>query len=122
QALLAELPAAELRARTAWAIGRVPGVVGVNNHMGSRLTADAAAMRVVMDEIARHGLAFVDSRTTSRTVAEAVALERGIPAAGRDVFLDNDRDEAAITRQLDLALRIARKAGTAIAIGHPYPE
>jgi polysaccharide deacetylase 2 family uncharacterized protein YibQ len=122
RALLAGLPAAELRARTAWAIGRVPGATGVNNHMGSRLTADPAAMRVVMDEIARHGLVFVDSRTTARSVAEAVALEQGLPAAGRDVFLDNERTEAAIRRQLDQAERIARRAGTAIAIGHPYPE
>jgi hypothetical protein len=120
-ALVTGLAEAELRARTRWAIGRVPAATGVNNHMGSRLTADAAAMAPVMDEIARAGLVFLDSRTSPRSVAEQIARARGLAATSRDVFLDNIAEPAAIVAALDEAERIARARGSAVAIGHPYP-
>lgn len=121
-ALLFGLPEEELRRRLLWAIARVPGAVGVNNHMGSRLTADRRAMAVVMGELARLSLPFVDSVTTPASLAGSIALATGVPATARDLFLDNDPSPAAIRAQLAKAERLARSAGTAVVIGHPYPE
>ncbi len=121
-ALLSGLAPEELRRRLRWAVERVPGAVGVNNHMGSRLTADRRAMTVVMDELVRLGLPFVDSRTTSASVALPVALRAGVPATGRDLFLDHDPRPTAILAQLERAERLARRTGSAVLIGHPYPS
>ena len=99
---------------------RIPQARGVNNHMGSILTADEPAMRWLMQELAMNHYFFVDSRTTPDTIAEEVAVQLGLRTAGRDIFLDNERDLRAINEQFNKAL--ARRRGSAIAIGHPYPE
>jgi hypothetical protein len=65
---------------------------------------------------------FLDSRTIGGSVAGSLAQEMGVAHATRDVFLDNRRDVAAIRAQLEEAERIARKTGSAVAIGHPYDE
>lgn len=101
----------------------IPDIRGVNNHMGSRLTADATKMGWVMAGLLRHGeLYFVDSRTTSQSQAETVAREYGLEHARRDVFLDDDKDPAQMKKQWTYLLRLARRRGSAVAIGHPYPE
>lgn len=99
----------------------VPFAVGVDNHEGSRATADVDLMAELMSTLARHGLFFVDSRTTPATVAYNEAVSAGIPAASRNVFLDDTATPAAVRAQLALAIRDARRDGTAIAIGHPHP-
>ncbi|PJA24344.1 MAG: hypothetical protein COX57_09020 [Alphaproteobacteria bacterium CG_4_10_14_0_2_um_filter_63_37] len=104
------------------ALDRVPGVEGVNNHMGSLLTADLDAMQVVMEALARRRVGFLDSRTTAQTVAQAQAQSHGIPNTKRDVFLDNEPDEIAIAIALRHAVDLARKRGYAVAIGHPHVE
>lgn len=121
-AILTGLDEAELAHRLASAFDRVPGAVGVNNHMGSRATRDPAVMIPVLAEVRRRGLAFVDSRTSPDSVAAATAAELGLPHAARDVFLDNDPAPAAVRARLDEAERMARRDGTALAIGHPYPS
>ena len=104
-------------------LAAVPHAQGVNNHMGSLLTRHPGAMAWLMQGISRHGpLYFVDSRTTLATVGEQLATEYGVPNARRDVFLDNNRDPAAIRRQFQQLIRQARRHGYAIGIGHPYPE
>lgn len=100
----------------------VPHARGVNNHMGSLLTGEERPMRWVMDEIARHDLYFIDSRTTPATVAAKTAHDRDIPAMSRDVFLDNERSERSIHEQFRRLLEKAREKGTAIGIGHPHEE
>lgn len=100
----------------------VPHASGVNNHMGSLLTQEERPMRWIMDEIARHDLYFIDSRTTATTVAAETAHERDVPAMSRDVFLDNERSESSIDQQFRLLLEKARENGTAIGIGHPHEE
>lgn len=120
-ALLSSLGADELRRRLLWALGRVPGASGVNNHMGSRLTADPQAMAIVMGELSRLGLPFVDSMTSGASIAGGVALQAGVPVTARDVFLDNEPSPSAILAQLERAERLARRGGSAVAIGHPYP-
>lgn len=99
----------------------VPLAAGVNNHEGSRATADDRVMRDVAAVLAERRLFFIDSRTTTRSVAERDAAAAGIPTASRDVFLDNVADEAATEEQLRRAAMLARENGSAIAIGHPRP-
>ncbi len=100
----------------------VPHVAGVNNHQGSRATADPALMAALMPELRRRGLFFVDSRTLASTVAYDTAERFGVRAASRKVFLDDLPSHEAILKQLDLAARDAERDGTAIAIGHPRPD
>jgi len=100
----------------------VPHVTGVNNHMGSQLTQVPQAMAWVMETLRDEELFFVDSRTSAGTVAQVKAKLYKLPNLKRDVFLDNERDEEEIRRQLERTLEIARQQGVAVAIGHPYPE
>lgn len=100
----------------------LPYIKGVNNHMGSRLTQQAEPMGWLMAELKSRGLYFVDSRTSALTVALDTARAHQIPSLKRDVFLDNDPSSAAISRQLNSALALAKRQGFAIAIGHPYPS
>jgi polysaccharide deacetylase 2 family uncharacterized protein YibQ len=113
---------AELRKTLADDLDAVPNATGVNNHMGSVLTANADAMRVVMGELAQRRLFFLDSRTTAKTVAYRLAREAGVPSAERDVFLDDIAEKKAIAAQLARLEALAQRHGTAVAIGHPYPE
>jgi hypothetical protein len=112
-------PQAEVRKRLDWALGRFDGFVGINNHMGSRYTADADGMTLVLEEIRRRGLLFVDSRTTPHSVARRLSRKLSVPFAERDVFIDDDPRPQAILRQLDEIVRRARDRKYAVAIGHP---
>jgi polysaccharide deacetylase 2 family uncharacterized protein YibQ len=120
QALMVELGPDEIRNRLDRALGRFSGYVGINNHMGSRFTADAAAMDVVLAELGRRGLLFLDSRTTDRTVADARAYAAGVAFARRHVFLDAELTGDGVAARLGDLETVARKAGYAIAIGHPH--
>ncbi len=108
----------EVRMTVHSALNNVPHAVGMNNHMGSKATADLRLMTWVMQELKGRGMAFIDSRTTVETVAETAARAQGIKTARRKVFLDNERSGAAIKRQLDEAVYRALIDGRAIAIGH----
>ena len=99
----------------------VPHAAGVNNHQGSRATADAKLMGELMPALRRRGLFFVDSRTTAATVAYDAAARAGVRSASRKVFLDDTANRDAILSQIDLAARDATRDGFAIAIGHPHP-
>ncbi|WP_235062957.1 divergent polysaccharide deacetylase family protein [Paramagnetospirillum caucaseum] len=114
------LAADEIRRRLDWGLSRFDGYVGINNHMGSRFTSDPAGMRVVMGELRRRGLAFIDSVTSERTVGAETARHYGVPFASRHVFLDNDQGVAHVRAQLAKTEAYARKHGAAIAIGHPH--
>jgi uncharacterized protein len=100
----------------------VPHLAGVNNHMGSQLTQEPEPMGWVMDELVRRGLYFVDSRTSAASQALAVAEAYGVPSLKRDVFLDNIRTREHISEQLLKAVQLAKRRGSAVAIGHPYPQ
>ncbi len=95
------------------------GYVGINNHMGSKLTQNVPAMRLVMGALKERGLFFVDSKTIGSSVAANIADEFGVPYAERDVFLDHDEGLAAVMRALGKLEETARRKGYAIAIGHP---
>jgi len=101
---------------------QIPGVQGVNNHMGSSFTEDREKMLIVLKELKKRGLFFIDSRTTKGTVALDLAREIGLPAARRRVFLDNNLAPKALKIQMERLLSMARYLGVAIGIGHPYEE
>lgn len=103
-------------------LASVPYATGVNTHMGSLITQHPGHMSWLMRELDRRGnLFFVDSRTTAASVALQVALEYGVPATRRDVFLDDDPDPQAIATQFARLKNLARVHGSAVAIGHPRP-
>ena len=103
-------------------IDSVPHAVGVNNHMGSKLTTQSQPMQWVMEILAARNMYFIDSVTHGESVAYQTARRLGIVTSKRDIFLDNDVSELAISRQFDKLIRLARLQGYAIAIGHPYQE
>ena len=100
------------------ALSAFDGYVGVNNHMGSRFTANSALMRIVLDELNRRGLLFLDSVTSKYSIGYEIAREIGMPAAARQAFLDNTKAE--IPHRLKELERYASKHGAAIGIGHPH--
>jgi len=101
-------------------IQAVPGAIGVNNHMGSRFTANRKAMKYVLAILKHKGLFFVDSRTTKKTVAFELAKQMGVPCGERTVFLDHSNDRRLIEYQIKRLVSIAQKDGFAIGIAHPY--
>lgn len=119
-ALLVSMSENELGRKTAAALDGYDGYVGVNNHMGSRFTANKAGMTVVLQQIRARGLMFLDSRTTKETVGDQLAQEIGVPSMSRNVFLDDDESIAAIRRKLAETEEVARRQGFVVAIGHPH--
>ena len=117
-----ETPIPELSRRLDLALAKVPYSAGLNNHMGSRMTAQREAMAWLMNELQRRQLVFIDSRTSAATVAAAEAQAIGLAQVSRDVFLDDTRTTEAIAGQLRLGIEMARRNGSAVLIGHPYPE
>lgn len=114
------MPRPQMVAAIRRALGEIPFVRGINNHMGSALTQLREPMSWTMAELSRYPLYFVDSRTTPLTVAQQVAQEHRVPNLARDVFLDHVISREAIHEQFQRLLKIARAKGTAIAIGHPH--
>lgn len=98
----------------------VPNIVGVNNHMGSRLTADSDQMNQIFTILKKENLFFIDSRTVSKSQCKASARLLRLKFAQRDVFLDNLQETAYITGQFKELIKQAKKHGSAIGIGHPY--
>lgn len=117
-----EMSDAQITAQVESDLDQVPLARGVNNHEGSKGSADPRVMRDVVDVLAKRGdLFFIDSRTSSSSVGEQTAQAAGVPSAGRDVFLDNQASVAYTEMQLREAAAIAQRTGSAIAIGHPRP-
>jgi polysaccharide deacetylase 2 family uncharacterized protein YibQ len=121
-ALLVNLPPAELHARLTALLGEVPHVAGINNHMGSRFTEDERSMTAVMAVLRERGLYFVDSLTSGNSVGTATARQAGVPSLRRDVFLDNVVEVAAIAGEIRRLAAKAARNGSAVGICHPYPE
>ncbi|MEQ1965748.1 divergent polysaccharide deacetylase family protein [Xenorhabdus nematophila] len=103
------------------AIQKVPHAVGMNNHMGSAMTSDLTGMEKVMQVLSRHHLYFLDSVTIGNTQVTKAATGTSVPVIRRNIFLDNVQTEAETRHQFNRAIALARKKGSAIAIGHPHP-
>jgi polysaccharide deacetylase 2 family uncharacterized protein YibQ len=119
--ILTSMDDAAIEAQVRDDLAAMPLATGVNNHEGSRATADDRVMRDVVAVLAQRHVFFIDSRTGSDTVAERNANAAGVPTARRDVFLDDVADVDATESQLRRAAEIAKTKGSAIAIGHPRP-
>ena len=104
------------------ALDTVPGAMGVNNHMGSRLTQLTLPMNATMQFLRDKNLYFVDSRTTRFSKAEQIAKRNGIPTQRRHVFLDHSRKQQDIAFQFERLISLSKKRGLAVGIAHPYPQ
>lgn len=121
-ALTEHLSKQEFQQTLNYAIDSIPHVQGINNHMGSALTQNKQAMQWVMETLQNEHLYFIDSLTSPKSVAYQQAINYQLPALRRHIFLDNDTSKKALTKQWNKALRIAKKNGRAVLIGHPYAE
>lgn len=99
-----------------------PKVRYLNNHTGSTFTSNEIAMNRLVFALRKDGIDFIDSRTTADTKVPQVMKSYGMPYIARDVFLDHHTDVASVKKQIKRAVEIAKKHGTAIAIGHPHKE
>jgi polysaccharide deacetylase 2 family uncharacterized protein YibQ len=102
-------------------IEAIPYIQGVSNHMGSRLMEDPEKMKIILSELKRRGLYFLDSRTTPQTVGLQTAQALGLASTERDVFLDHVVEEEDITQSLERLAQEALISGRAIGVGHPHP-
>ncbi|HEY7885527.1 MAG TPA: divergent polysaccharide deacetylase family protein [Cellvibrionaceae bacterium] len=121
-ALTNDMPFKDFSQTLRQAIDSIPSIVGVNNHMGSQLTQQARPMGWLMTELSRQNLYFIDSRTSADSLAWDMAGYHGVPTRKRDVFLDHQRDTDKIQAELTRAIALAKVQGSAVAIGHPFPE
>ncbi|MBF0263715.1 MAG: divergent polysaccharide deacetylase family protein [Gammaproteobacteria bacterium] len=103
-------------------INSVPYIIGINNHMGSLLTTSNIHMQWLMEIMSQKNLIFIDSRTTTKTVAEKLARQNHIQVTRRNVFLDHTRNAKDIQFQYNRLLKLAKRNKTALAIAHPFPE
>ena len=97
-----------------------PKVHYINNHTGSKFTSHEVAMNRLIYALNANNISFVDSRTTAQTKAPKVLKNFGLNYVARDVFLDHHMEKKYIKEQIQKAIKIAKKHGTAIAIGHPH--
>ncbi|MFZ0613351.1 MAG: divergent polysaccharide deacetylase family protein [Desulfobacterales bacterium] len=118
-ALLSSMSADELLAQLRDDLDDVPGIKGINNHMGSKLTAEAARLYQVFSVLKQEGLFFIDSRSTGATVGRASARLFQLPFAERDVFIDHVQDPDFMRDQIKDLIQTAQKNGEAIGIAHP---
>ena len=118
-AILTSMSDEQIAAATSENIAAVKYARGVNNHMGSRATADARVMRDVLRALP-DGMYFIDSRTGGHSVALQTAKEMNVRSGARHVFLDDILTAAAVRRQLQILAAAAKARGTAIGIGHPH--
>ncbi len=120
KAVMTSMTDADIARTTRDDIAAVPHAAGVNNHMGSRATSDRRVMRAVLTSLPK-GMFFIDSMTSSSSVAERLAREMRIPTAARQVFLDDVQSVGAVRKQLAQLTAEAETRGVAIGIGHMYP-
>ncbi len=121
--LFTKMNAGELRRQIETNLSRVPYASGVNNHMGSLFMENEAGLSVVMEELAKRGLFFVDSRTTPNTLGRETAARAGVRFAERTIFIDHRRGYTAALSNLTQPHRLAWEKGKPLLlIGHPHGE
>lgn len=116
-----DMSSAEIERIIREAVDKVPYAVGLNNHMGSAMTSSLFGMQKVMQALERYNLYFLDSMTIGNSQAMRAAAGTGVTVIKRKVFLDDTQNEGDIRRQFNRAVDLARRNGSAIAIGHPHP-
>jgi len=119
--LTLDMGPADIRFALRQALTSVPHCIGINNHTGSTLTQARSHMYWLMQQVASTDLYYLDSRTTTQTVAGEAAQAWGVPFVSRDVFLDHHNDRASIAKQFKYAVKLAKRRGHAVLIAHPRP-
>lgn len=104
------------------AIEEVEGAVGINNHMGSKVTQNESIIRAILEEAKERNIMFLDSKTTPNSVVGKVSQELNMTYLERDIFIDSIRDKNHMKKQLDKLGRVALEKGYAIGIGHVGPD
>ena len=115
-AIRSSMTESEIREEVRKNLNAVPFVSGVNNHMGSKITSNPGLMKIILEEINKNRDFYLDSYTVNTSVGFKLAKEMRMPAAKRDIFLDDDPD--AVYKQLEKTVAWAKKNGFAISIGH----
>ncbi|EJL93582.1 hypothetical protein AC790_09380 [Pantoea sp. RIT-PI-b] len=119
--LTPEMSSAEIERIIREASGKVPYAVGLNNHMGSKMTSSLPGMQKVMQVLNHYNYYFLDSMTIGNSQSIPAAQGTNVKVLKRRVFLDDSQNEAAIRTQFTRAVKLAQRDGYAIAIGHPHP-
>jgi polysaccharide deacetylase 2 family uncharacterized protein YibQ len=101
-------------------VAEIGPVAGINNHQGSRITADRAAVEVILSFCAEQDLCFLDSRTTAETAVPAAAKSMGMKIGERDVFIDNEQDKDSMLHYISSGLGKARQNSSVMMIGHTW--
>ncbi len=122
ETLLTSMEDEEIRRSIKKALHDLGYAVGANNHMGSRMVENEDKMGVVLDEMKKNGLFFLDSRTSPRSLVNNIAHRIGVKCIERDVFLDGESDIDYIHKQLEKVVELAKSNGYGIAIGHLHPK
>lgn len=120
--LTPEMPSAEIERIIRSAVNKVPYAVGLNNHMGSKMTSSLFGMQKVMQTLDQYNLYFLDSMTIGNSQSIPAAQGTHVKVLKRRVFLDDSQNEEAVRQQFSRAVRLAQRNGYAIAIGHPHPN
>ncbi|MFQ5627134.1 MAG: divergent polysaccharide deacetylase family protein [bacterium] len=120
--LMTELPVNEIRNRIQNAVEAIPFAKGMNNHMGSKATTDSVLLGAAFSKLRKNNYYYVDSRTSSESIAYDVAKRIGIPALRNDIFLDPVNEQKTIEQKIHALAAIAKRSGKAIGIGHPRPN
>ncbi|QKJ89045.1 Divergent polysaccharide deacetylase [Paramixta manurensis] len=116
-----EMSSAEITRIIHDAVSDVPYAVGLNNHMGSKMTSSLPGMQKVMQVLDHYNFYFLDSMTIGNSQSTRAAEGTSVKVIKRRVFLDDSQNEAEIRQQFTRAVRLAQRDGSAIAIGHPHP-
>jgi polysaccharide deacetylase 2 family uncharacterized protein YibQ len=121
-ALTTSMSEGNIHESLAASFAEIPFAIGINNHMGSRLTKLYEPMSWTMNFLKNRQLLFLDSKTCLESQAHQAALDAGVPVHQRHIFLDNNLDDAYIENQFNQLINTAKKNKSAIAIAHPHPE
>ncbi len=119
--LTPDMSSAEIARIIQLAVSHVPYAVGLNNHMGSKMTSSLPGMMKVMQVLSHYNYYFLDSMTIGNSQSVNAAKGTGVKVLKRKVFLDDTQNEADIRKQFLRAVKLAERDGSAIAIGHPHP-
>jgi len=122
EVLLVGLPKDTIITKLNNSLDSLPHVKGVNNHMGSKFMENGELTELILKDLKKKGMLFVDSKTTGQSTGYETAKKLGMKTAQRDIFLDHSsKSSAHVKKQLKKLIEISKKRGYAVGIGHPYP-
>jgi len=103
-----------------WTLSRTTNYTAVMSYMGARFSTSPEAMGLLMAELGKRGIGYVDDGSSARSLAPEQALKNGVPFAAGDAVIDAVQDRGAILNKLDELERTARAKGFAIGTGNAF--